>query len=87
MEQRLDWIKENMRQEFDRWCNERCILAYTVDDVLEFMLQKGFVKGKKWLDWIDTLPVLTPQRMFTMRRHALQDGFYPGDTLFGRKKK
>lgn len=83
---KLFWVKRNLAKEFEKWCNERLILAYTIDDVVEFLMQKGFIQGKKWLDYIDSLPEITPHEYLTTRREALRDGFIDPESLIGRWK-
>lgn len=84
---RLFFLKHHFQKAFEEWCNVRMIYAYTEADVLEFMLQKGFIQGKKWLKWIDSLPDEQPSDRWNIRREALREGFIPPDALIGPTAK
>ena len=90
----LKYIKKNLREEFDIWCEEnpnrkqpgdRTVFF---DDVIEFLAQRQLIlKGERWLTWIDCLP----RGEFTMENRweqlfveePLVEGYIPPRTRFG----
>ena len=55
-------------------------------DVFHFLYMKGFIKGKKFLDFIDSLPKLSMwQYMELGAMYPLREGHIPADTRIGRK--
>ena len=90
MSRPLWFIKNCLVQEFDKWvaeCPNTRKQACT-QDVIEFLIQKGLLKGKHFNDYIDTLPVLDFRQYLEIgSMQPLMEGFIPPRTWFGRKCK
>ena len=74
----LKLIKPALIEDFDKWCNERDV-DQSNENMIEFLLQKNFIQGKPFRDYIDGIPV-TWERFMEIRE-PLQEGFYPPNTM------
>ena len=75
-------IKNNIADDFSEWCEDVHAMG-TVQDVVEFLYQKGYIKGKKWLKYIDSIEV--PMFWFTEVMEPMREGFIPPKAWIGKK--
>ena len=93
MHKRVRWykVKDRLELELDRWRVQAHIKKdeLTPRDVIEFLYQRGFIKGKKWLEFIDSIPddnIINGRWQPDSPREPLRDGYIPPDTWIGPKK-
>ena len=85
----LHRLKSLLKVEYSAWCHERDIRGNDINefgDVFEFLLQMGFIQGKKFLKYIDE----TPDEQIGFRPgfpEPLREGFYLPNTLIGPKPR
>lgn len=79
-------VKREIIRKFADWCTERKA-DKTNENLIEFLMQKGFIQGKKWLDNIDKMPHATFQERLEERwRYPLREGFYIQYITEGHRK-
>ena len=81
-------IKEELAKEYREWCEEWKCKADQPENMIEYLIQKRFIQGKAWLEWIDNMP--RPNLMEMLKRSSLQfmrEGFIPPKALIGRREK
>lgn len=92
MHKQVRWfrVKNRLELELDRWRVQVGIRRgeLTPRDVIEFMFQRGFIKGKKWLEFIDSIPDEVVGGKWTPdpAREPLREGYIPPDAWIGPKK-
>ena len=81
-------IKETLAREYREWCKEWECKAENPENMIEFLIQKGFIQGKKWLEWIDNMPRPELMEMLQKSRlHGMREGFIPPKTTIGYREK
>ena len=79
---RIRWglAKLILVEEFHAWINEcKHSRKDTPMDMIEFLYQKGFIKGKKWREYIDSNA--DKKYYMTMRIMPLEEGKIPPDCM------
>ena len=72
-------VKRRIAADFADWCEKRRT-TQTDENMIEFLLQQGFLKGKKFREYVDGIEY-SPMSYFEMkRRETLREGFYPPGT-------
>ena len=90
MSRPLWFIKNCLIKDFEKWVAECPVTRKPActDDVFEFLIQKGLLKGKHFNDYIDTLPMLDFRQYVELGSiQPLMEGYIPPRTWFGRKCK
>ena len=73
--------------EFGRWC-KKLNVEQSPENMIEFLYQKGFIQGRKWLNYLDGAEC--PLRRFLDSlplKSKMIEGFIPGNTWIGRREK
>lgn len=80
-------VKGELVYEFRKWAEERDV-ALSAGNMIEFLIQKRFLKGKQFNDFIDQIQGWHPWESMEVRMEYghLQEGFLLPDTYIGRKK-
>lgn len=76
----LRLLKLCLIDNFAVWCKARNT-RQTPENMIEFMVQKGFVQGKRFREYIDSITVLPSwQDIQEYHPEPLKEGFLPPDT-------
>ena len=79
-------IKNALSDEFEGWLDYRKDEP-NVMDVFEFMYQQGFVQGKKWLEFIDSIEY-SPYWWNDLRfMEPMREGYIPPKAMIGPIKR
>lgn len=88
---KLDWLKRCLFESYAAWSEKMYTRGLVIssnevrfNDVIEFLIQEGFLSGRKWLDYIDEIP--EDPRRYSYWRSAMVEGYIPGDTVIGRRE-
>lgn len=80
-------IKKQLVKDFHVWCDEREVKDPTEADVIEYLLQKNFIQGKDWLEYIDNMPSIgLVEGMLESCQQFLREGYIPPNTVIGYRK-
>ena len=86
---RAPWIviKNALEDKFEGWIDERKNTDPDFSDVIEFMYQQGFINGKKWLEFIDSIeyPMFWWQELRFME--PMREGYIPPKAFIGPIKR
>ena len=77
----LRLLKLTMLDSFKVWCAARDV-GQTNENLIEFMIQRGFLKGKqfrKYIDGITIMPSWFDWEQFPELHEPLREGFIPPD--------
>lgn len=89
MHKRVRWclVKRWLELSFDNWRVQAHIRndEVTPGDVIEFLFQRGLLKGKKWIAFIDSIPDEWI-RLQTWTQ-PLRECFIPPNTFIGKENK
>ena len=72
-------LKLCMIDSFAVWCKERNA-RQTPENMIEFLLQMGFIQGKRFREYIDDITVLPCWQDIQCYSEPLIEGFYTPDT-------
>lgn len=72
-------LKLTMTEDFHDWCNVRGV-NMSNDNLIEFLIQRGFLKGKRFREYCDEIKISPTWHEFS-RMQPLREGFLPPDTL------
>lgn len=80
-------LKEHLTEDFIAWCVETPMASqFSIKDYTEWLIQNGFLQGKKWLDYIDTIQYTLREMLDGKHIHCLlTEGFIPQDAMIGPK--
>ena len=79
------YIQIRLMDDFNKWCEQRHGIAALPENMAEFLLQMDFIRGKRWLQYIDILPD-EPLESRLRNCKPLRDGMYPPDCIIGHKE-
>lgn len=73
----LTLLKLELMDSFAMWCKARNV-SQTNENLIEFLIQKKFIKGKQFKEYKDSIIVMPSWRGY---REPLREGFLPPSTL------
>lgn len=79
-------IKNALIDKFSGWCEERGTEG-DPRDMIEFLYQEGFIQGRQWLKFIDSIDC--PMFWFNELRYMepMREGYIPPKALIGPIKR
>lgn len=81
-------IKQELALEYINWCKDVRCNAELPENMIEFLIQKVFIQGKQWLEWIDNMN--RPGMIEMLEKSGLQplrEGFIPPKSIIGYREK
>ena len=80
---RIRWVqaKQELMKDFNTWIKECDYTRNSIpEDMIEFLFQKGYIKGKKWQKFINNVAEMNKEYRFFIHYEPLREGFIPPDT-------
>lgn len=78
----LKLVKLTLVDHFAVWCKARN--AYqSLENMIEFLYQQGFIQGKRFLEYVDDIPISISWRDYS---EPLREGFIPPESWIGKRK-
>ena len=80
---KIKWAqaKQELMKDFDRWIKEcEHTRRDTPKDMIEFLYQKGYIRGKDWHKFIDSVAEGNRGSLFFIHYEPMLEGFIPPDT-------
>lgn len=77
---RWSQAKQELMKDFDLWVKECDTRESTPVNMIEFLYQRGYIKGKKWRDFINKIAERNTSFVSWIRHEPLREGFIPPDT-------
>lgn len=85
--QPLWYIKQKLGEDFWEWKLEKKDDRHVCfDDIIEFLIQKNILGGRRFNDYIDNMPDLDAID-YMEKRPPLREGFIPPGAWFGKSKR
>ena len=82
----LWYVKRSLLFDFEKWTKEVPTRNFTPRDMIEFLVQKKLLSGRRFNRYIDNLPELSTIESIEYCE-PLTEGFIPPRTWIGKKKK
>ena len=86
----LFFLKHTVIHDFEKWCDEVDGDPSSLEDFFEYLIQRDFIQGKRFLDYIDDISHVHERDYNSIwfgldHIQPLREGFLPPKTWIGPK--